>query len=105
MRIFETVVIHHPEHYGQPLIIAKDAFDPQKHQLYDVVWQGKENPEEIKEVTTPPQNREEELKQLYQSKGWRAIKELADKYGIERPEDGWDAAIPLILKAEEGANQ
>jgi hypothetical protein len=38
-----------------------------------------------------------------EEKNWRAIKAIADSYGISKPHDGWDAAIPLILEIEFGS--
>jgi hypothetical protein len=37
-----------------------------------------------------------DLQELYDSEGWSAIKEIADSLGIQKPKDGWEAAIPLI---------
>jgi hypothetical protein len=51
--------------------------------------------------------RTKELEDLYLSEdgGWRAIKALADPHKIEKPEGGWDEAIPLIVAAEAKAEQ
>lgn len=100
LRVFETIVIHHPDHEGQPLIIAKDDFDPRKHKIYLYEGIEKEAARKVEEPVKPPSNRAEELREIYRTQGWRAIKAIADQYGIERPENGWDDAIPLILKAE-----
>ena len=43
----------------------------------------------------------EELEKLYVDEGWQPIKALAQKYGIPKPNNGWDEAIPLIVKAEQ----
>ena len=43
----------------------------------------------------------EELEKLYEEEGWQPIRELGTKYGIPKPNKGWDEAIPLIVKAEE----
>ena len=47
-----------------------------------------------------------ELEELYLSDegGWRAIKAIADPLNIEKPETGWDDAIPLIVEAEKAAD-
>jgi hypothetical protein len=47
------------------------------------------------------EERELELLQMHEDKGWKAIKAVAEKLGIEKPvEGGWDNAIPQILEAE-----
>lgn len=47
------------------------------------------------------EERELELLQMHEEKGWKAIKAVAEKLGIEKPaEGGWDGAIPQILEAE-----
>jgi len=58
-------------------------------------------------VQDPPpvedvQARFDELQQILESEGWRAIRAIALPLGISRPEDGWDAAVPLIIEAEIG---
>jgi hypothetical protein len=42
----------------------------------------------------------EELENLYVNEGWQPIKEIALKYKIPKPNNGWDEAIPLIVEAE-----
>lgn len=42
----------------------------------------------------------EELEALYVEEGWQPIQELALKYKIPKPNNGWDEAIPLIVEAE-----
>ena len=49
--------------------------------------------------------REAELIGLYfgdsgDQANWRPIKRIADGHSIEKPDAGWDEAIPLILSAE-----
>ncbi|MEM9945480.1 MAG: hypothetical protein AAF810_05380 [Cyanobacteria bacterium P01_D01_bin.36] len=46
-------------------------------------------------------DRELELLQIYEDSGWSAIKAIAIENSIiDKPDDGWDAAIPLILDKE-----
>lgn len=58
----------------------------------------KETPKEVETITR--ENRELELLGIYDDMGWSAIRAIASQYNIEKPDDGWDAAIPLILDAE-----
>ncbi|MEO1523254.1 MAG: hypothetical protein AAFU78_21110 [Cyanobacteria bacterium J06633_2] len=56
-----------------------------------------------KEETKAPQvnlrdEREVELKAM----DWRALKAIAEQHGIDKPDDGWDEAIPFILDVEFG---
>lgn len=44
--------------------------------------------------------REIELMGIYEQDGWRGLKAIAEPLGIEKPVDGWDESIPLILEAE-----
>jgi hypothetical protein len=68
--------------------------------------QNVQNQIQQKETTqTERQDRENELMDLYygasgEESNWRAIKSIADSLGIEKPAEGWEEAIPLILKAE-----
>lgn len=46
-------------------------------------------------------DRTAQLEDLYDAEGWEAIKELAVAAGITaKPEEGWKAAIPLIVAIE-----
>lgn len=56
-------------------------------------------------ATPTRESRETELLSIYfgesgDQANWRLIKKIADDYGIEKPLDGWDDAIPLILGIE-----
>jgi len=45
-----------------------------------------------------PSNRQTELEKM----AWMELREIARKYGIEKPEgQGWEATIPMILEYEE----
>lgn len=44
--------------------------------------------------------RTEELLQLYKDEGYKAIKTIAERFGIEKPPGGWDESIPAIVQAE-----
>lgn len=45
-----------------------------------------------------PSNRQTELEKM----AWMELREIARKYGIEKPDgQGWEAAIPIILEYEE----
>jgi hypothetical protein len=46
------------------------------------------------------EERETQLIEVYDQKGWQGIKAIADKLNISKPAGGWDEAIPLILDAE-----
>ena len=59
-------------------------------------------PVETESVSGRMQARSDELQRLLESEGWRAIRAIAWPLGIDRPKDGWDAAIPLIVEAELG---
>ena len=80
---------------GKPgyLIINKADFDPEQHSVY-----GKESGLELS--NSDRQSRQAELEGM----DWREIKPIAESHGIEKPEAGWDEAIPLILDAEFGGN-
>ena len=47
-----------------------------------------------------PIDRYRELTAILETDGWRAIKDIADGYGITKPSGGWDEAIPLIIEVE-----
>lgn len=51
-------------------------------------------------------SRLEELNKLYfgesgKEANWQSIKAIAEPLGINKPDGGWDEAIPLIVKAEQ----
>ena len=48
-------------------------------------------------------SRAEELQKIFEEKGWGAIRRIAEKHDIQKPDGGWDDAIPLIVAAEEAA--
>lgn len=50
----------------------------------------------ITEATITRESRESDLMDM----SWQAIKKIAESHGIEKPEDGWDEAVPMILDAE-----
>jgi hypothetical protein len=52
------------------------------------------------EITDAREYREIELMGIYEQDGWRGLRAIAKPLGIEKPDDGWDEAIPLILEAE-----
>jgi hypothetical protein len=64
----------------------------------------KEETSKGQQVETEPQDaresRELELLGIYEVDGWRGLKAIAEPLGIEKPADGWDEAIPLILEKE-----
>lgn len=47
----------------------------------------------------------ESLQRLYDEEGWRVISEIANQYGVERPEGGWDESFQLIVDAQASAMQ
>ena len=57
-------------------------------------------PEQVTVTLSKSDSVEDYLKKLWEKEGWMAIKEIAVDLQIEKPEDGWDQAIPLI--ASEG---
>jgi hypothetical protein len=94
---YELIRIVHPDNPSYSLLIAKHDYNPAVHKLA-------EHPEQQGEGDiAPPPDRAAELRSLYRQGGWRAIKSLADQYGIERPAAGWDSAIDLIVEAERRA--
>jgi NADH dehydrogenase/NADH:ubiquinone oxidoreductase subunit G len=111
-----TVTIVNPLNSDYLLIIWAHEYDPSKHTL----WSDRDenqtakvkteiNAEAETEATlTDLDRRNVELNLIYygesgEEKNWRAIKAIADSYGISKPHDGWDAAIPLILEIEFGS--
>jgi len=85
-----TVAIQHPTLTGEWMLINQQEFDPALHLLYGAV------------PADPAKTRTQELQDLYAQDGWMAIKAIAQPMGIDKPDDGWDAAIPLIVAAEIG---
>jgi hypothetical protein len=83
-----TVAIQHPTLEGEWMLINQQDFDPALHVLFGAM------------PTDPAEIRTQELQGLYAQDGWMAIKAIATPLGIEKPETGWDAAIPLIVAAE-----
>lgn len=61
---------------------------------------GQPNPVEPEGRTR--EAREAQLRQMYaQSNGWREVAKIAELHGItEKPDGGWDEAIPAILDLE-----
>lgn len=60
---------------------------------------------ELAQTAPTADTREEELKALFKAKGWREIAKIAEPLGIEKPEEGWDAAIPQIVAKEKEIEQ
>lgn len=80
---------------GQTVEVATFEADGGKHLSPD------EGIELATPVPTPADNsREEELKALFKAKGWRELAKIAEPLGIEKPEAGWDEAIPQIVAKE-----
>lgn len=50
-------------------------------------------------------DREAELQAILKNQGWRAIAEIAEPLGIQKPKEGWGDAIPLILQKEKELEQ
>ncbi len=46
------------------------------------------------------EHRKAQLEAIWEEQGWRGIAAIAKPLNIEKPEDGWDEAIPLIVEAE-----
>lgn len=42
----------------------------------------------------------EELKAIYEAKGWKGIKAIGDELGVEKHPDGWDSSYLRIIEAE-----
>lgn len=55
-------------------------------------------PAEVEEKPQEGIDRKAELEAM----DWREVKAIAEKLGIEKPENGWDEAIPLIIEKEGG---
>jgi hypothetical protein len=45
-----------------------------------------------------------ELRELYDAQGWKAIKALGDKLGVEKHPDGWEHSLMGIIEAEYSAD-
>ena len=94
----ETVAIHHPDSPAHRLVINKVDLSPD-HKLWDEDVVPVDEPAA---VPAPNREREGEL----QSMTWQQVRAIAEDLGIEKPEEGWMAAIPQILEAEaNGSNQ
>lgn len=79
--------------------------DSELNSVQSLVKQGViaplESPEVAETLTQPtPTSREEQLRLLYRTEGYKAIQVIADPLGIKKPEKGWEDAIPLIVAAE-----
>lgn len=97
-----TIEVENPDGSGSMVINASD-FNPKVH----TKWASKpaaKRPRKVKGATAadadPTAERIAELEALYSEAGWQAIKEIADPLGIEKPDEGWKAAIPLIVERE-----
>ena len=113
--------------YGQGFLIINEAdYDSTKDQLWsdrdEKVHRGPQGKAEVslsddgtrqeggestksetEDARLTRAEREAELYAIYE-KGYSGVKAIAASHGItERPTDGWDAAIPMILDAEFGA--
>lgn len=101
----ETIKVVNPDGEGF-MIINKSDFDPKTHTRYEQRKQAKkaETQTETKKRIEPASDSEleriQELESIYQQDGWRAIADLAEGMGIEKPEKGWRDAIPLIAEKE-----
>ena len=93
------------------VIINRSDFDSSKHQLFSDEDVSTPSPVAESETASPNplaptrEAREAELIGLYfgdsrDQANWRPIKRIADGHSIEKPDAGWDEAIPLILSAE-----
>lgn len=51
---------------------------------------------------TPALIRLAELRELYNAEGWKPIKAIGDKLGVEKHPNGWDASLLRIVEAEYG---
>jgi hypothetical protein len=52
---------------------------------------------------TPALIRLAELRELYADQGWKPIKALGDKLGVEKHPDGWEHSLMGIIEAEYSA--
>lgn len=106
-----TVYVHSINDPAYRVRINEADFDPAIHTLWNDAVQQKEEKEtsqaaqkqtELIEPETQDARayREIELMGIYESDGWRGLKAIAEPLGIEKPQDGWDESIPLILEAE-----
>lgn len=104
------ITIYHPEH-GERTIAAIDftpAWRAQGWSDNPAVPVKPEKPK-LKLIEPPPTepklvdpigDRVKELQSVYENEGWSAIRAIAENLGVEKPDEGWEAAIPLIAKAE-----
>lgn len=108
MASIPTIKIVNPDGEGYAIINESD-FNPKLHTKWEQRKQSKPKKESSQDGTETLSNDEsadrvlariQELEQVYQSSGWRAIADLAETLGIEKPDEGWRAAIPLIAQKE-----
>ena len=52
---------------------------------------------------TPALLRLAELRELYEAQGWKPIKALGDKLGVEKHPDGWEHSLMGIIEVEYSA--
>ena len=100
MTILPTVKVKWPGGDSGYLTINKQDFDPAIHTLYE----AKSKPVTPKSSGSNPARaaREAELNGLLPD-NWRSVKRIAQELDIEKPDGGWDEAIPMILDKEFGA--
>lgn len=101
----KTIKVINPDGEGF-MIINESDFDSKIHTRYEQRKQSKkdESQSKTKQRTEPASDLElariQELESIYQQDGWRAIADLAEGMGIEKPEKGWRDAISLIAEKE-----
>jgi len=92
----KTVRIKHLGSDKHWLTINQVDYDANVHQL----WESASKPQS--EATL---NAGDSAAKLYSEEElldlpWQTIKSIATQLGIEKPEGGWDEALPLILEAQ-----
>ncbi len=104
-----TIYVHSLNDPAYRVRINEADFDSEIYTIWgDAVQKEKEISQATEEQTQliEPETedarsyREIELMGIYEEDGWRGLKAIAVPLGIERPEEGWDESIPLILEAE-----
>ena len=98
MPILPTVKIKWPGSDSGYLVINEKDFDSAIHTLYEASSKPSKS---VAPMGSNParEQREAELQGLLPD-NWRSVKRIAQELGIEKPNGGWDEAIPLILQKE-----